>query len=68
MGYRLDGRNSIPGRGKTGFFYLKAHPTSCLVGTGYSFPEGQSCRCEIGNGGAILTLLPYVLMPQCLIN
>jgi hypothetical protein len=43
-GYGLDGRGSIPGRGKTFLILLsvktgsEAHPVACKMGTGVSFP------------------------------
>jgi hypothetical protein len=48
MGYWLDGRGSVPGRG-TRFFHLHsvgagsgAHPASYPTGTGGSFLEGKA--------------------------
>jgi hypothetical protein len=45
-GYGLDGRGSIPGRGKRFFSTasMLAHPASYPVGNGGSFPNGKTGR------------------------
>jgi hypothetical protein len=47
--YGLDGRGSIPARGKRFFSIalLLAHPTSYPMGNGGSFPDGKTGEHEI---------------------
>jgi hypothetical protein len=50
LGYRPDGRGSIPGRGKIFLFFHSfqtdsgAHTVPCIVGTGRSVPGGKAAR------------------------
>jgi hypothetical protein len=74
LSYGLDGRDSIPVRGKKFSLLLsvqtgsRAHPASYPIGTGGSFPGGKAARgvklttppssAEVKNGG-VVPPLPY---------
>jgi hypothetical protein len=78
MGYRLEGRGSIPGRDKRLFSLLRIHidsgPTQPLIqwvpGNFFSWVKGlvreadhsPTSRAEVKENGAIPPLPPYVLM------
>jgi hypothetical protein len=78
LGYRLDGRRSVPGRGNNGTFSLRyhvqtvsgAHPASYPMGNGGSFPGDLGINLcnhfhlmsKLRTRGAILPVPQYVFM------